>query len=107
MWATDRTVDDDPRTVTLGHLRHLFDGKNRAEAVRGLREHHDFGPRAEQLLILFEHHLAMVVHRDDAQIGPLLLGHHLPRNNLRVVLKLRKKHLIARLQELAAIGVGN
>ena len=45
-------------------------------------------PRAEQLLVLLEDHLAAIVDRRDAQRRALLGAQLLPRHDVRVVLEL-------------------
>ena len=100
-------VDDDARAVALGHLRHFLDRQDRAQAVRRLRQRDDLRARAEHLLVLFQHDLAVIVDGNDAEHGAFVLGDHLPGNDLGVVLEHREHDFVARLQELAAVGVGD
>ena len=62
-----------------------------------MRQRDDLGPGPENGLVLFQHDFAPVRHRNDPQHGALLLGHHLPGHDVRVVLERGKDDLIARL----------
>ena len=59
-----RPVDQHSGVVSLGHLRHFGDRQDRAEAVRRLGQRHQPRSRPQQGLILFEHDLAPVGHRE-------------------------------------------
>ncbi len=67
----------------------------------------NLGSRAEQRLILFEHDLAPVVHGNDPEHGPSLLGDHLPRDDVGMMLERREDDFVARLEKLLAIGLRN
>ena len=64
------------------------------------------GSRSEDRLVLFEHDFAAIGHRNDPQHGALL-GDHLPGHDVGVVFERGENDLIARLQELAAVSLGN
>ena len=70
-----------------------------------MRERDEFRPRAEQGGVGIEHHLATIIDRRDADDGAGLLGHHLPGDDVGVVLEFREHDLVARREQRTA-GLG-
>ena len=88
MWETACAPSTSTRrAVAMRHLDHLPRRRDGAERVRDLRERDEPRARAEQLLVLVEHDLAVVVHRRDAQPGALLGAELLPRHDVGVMLE--------------------
>ena len=79
----------------------------RAERVRHVHDADEFRARVEELLVLVEQQLTGVVDRHDADRRALLLGQHLPRHDVRMVLERGQDDFVAGADELAAVAVAS
>src|SRR3546814_5659566 len=75
--------------------------------VRHMRDGDQPGLRRQQLFVFGEQQLAVVADRRHLQDQPLLVAQELPGYDVGVMLQLGDHDLVARLQELAAVGRGD
>ncbi len=100
-------VDQHQRARLVGPARHVLDRVDRAQRVRHVGERDELGLELEQDV---EHVLAqdpVVGDRDELEVGVLLLGQDLPRDEVRVVLHLGQHDHVAPADVLAAPRVGD
>ena len=82
-------VDEHERAGLVRLADHLLDRVDRADAVRHGRERDELGIRAQQDLERVLEQAAVIVEGHELEVGVLLLGQQLPRDEVRVVLHLR------------------
>jgi hypothetical protein len=102
-----RAVDEHHRARRVRRADDLLDRVDRAERVRDVDHGDQLRPLREQAPELVHPQLAAIVDRHDPQPRPGLLADDLPGDDVRVVLHPRDEHLVARLQERAAPGLGD
>ena len=92
-----RPVDQHLGPVPVRQVRdslHVVDG---SEAVGQMHDRDDLRlPAGQDLLVLLQPQFAAVVHRDDAQLGAGLLAHHLPGDDVGMMLHGGDHHFVAR-----------
>ena len=64
---------------------------------------HEPGVRVEQLAVVLDQKLAAIVDRHHADCCALLFGHHLPRNDIGVMLQRGQDDLVTGLEEFATV----
>ena len=108
----DRRVGDGLSTVNqhgdvvrmsnLDDTLHIVDG---AEGVIHMAHADEPRTRRDDALELRENQVAILVGGDGAQCGTLLLSHALPGHDVGVMVELANDDVIARRQELSAVGL--
>ena len=88
-------------------LHDFFHRHDSAERVRHLRDRHHLGARREQLLEFVEQEIAVVVDRRPFDHRAVALAQEMPRHDVGMVLHDREHDLVARLDALAAEGIGH
>jgi hypothetical protein len=96
-------VDADGNAELVSRRDHIFDRIDGPQRVRDMRHRDDPRPLVEQPVILLDDQLTFSVDRDHAQFRTALLGHDLPRNDVRVVLHLAHEYLVAFVDEAPAV----
>ena len=99
-------IEQDLRTHRMGPANDVFDRQDRPHNVRHMRDRHELRLRSKQRLERRHDQFAIVADRRDLQHDALLVTQHLPRHDVRMMLKLGDDDLIARLEELAPETVG-
>ena len=83
-----RAIDQHQRAHLVRLGDHLFDRVDRADAVRHGCEGDQLGLGAQQDLVALLDQPPLFVERDELEVGVLLLGQHLPRDEVGVMLQL-------------------